>query len=200
MTHEVARIMALSLQPLYNAELVTTLAGMVKTATMMVNEKPTKFPVPFGSDSQPIRISNDSLIPDASQRAIIYFEGQDSDITDYKNSRSRMISSLRLICWYNLDKFESDNQGSVHLSLLAKILGLLPSCKNLSDDIQGIDIIPGKVHDSTSRLFNLYSYKEERGQYLQPPYYAFGIDLAVTYHLNHQCHADLKPVNTSASC
>ena len=201
MISEVAKILALSLMPMYASQKVTVLGGLVKVASQEIKEKQIeKFPIPYSAGSQPMQISNDAFIPDSSQRAIIYFEGSDSNVTMFENNKSRFKAALRLICWYNADKFQTDDDSSVHISLLAEILGLLPSAKRLSDQILALDIVPGSIIDSTPRLFSQYSYKEEKGQYLLPPYYALGIDLTTTFQINHGCNAKLKPVESGGCC
>lgn len=199
MNHAVAKVLAEALEPLYTIKLVSVLAGLVKTAvTETKDKKPKKFPIPFSSDSQPLQITNDSLIPDSSKRAIIYFEGNDTQMTDFTDKRSRMTSNLRLICWYNADQYET-KRGSVHTALLSYVLGQIPKAKQLADDIYITKIDIGKIHDSTAKLFSQYTYKEERGQFMQPPYYAFGIDITVEFQLNHFCHDIIIPIDT-ASC
>lgn len=200
MISEVARVLSLSLMPLYTNKIVTVLGGLAKTATVLKDGKPLRFPIPYGAKSQSMQIEDDSFIPDSRQRAIIYFEGTNADITAYENNKSKFRAALKLVCWYNLEMFETVNSASVQISLLSEILGLLPGAKNISDEILGLTVIAGAVQDSTPKLFSQYSYKEERGQYLQPPYYSLGIDIVTTFQINHGCHGKLIPINVGGCC
>ena len=201
MTHEVAKVLAQSLKPMHANSLITVLAGLVKTATTTARDnRPVKLPVLFGQYSNPIQVESKDLIPSSEQRSIIYFEGSDSSITQFYNDKSKMRSNVRLICWYNSEKYDLIEQSSIAISLLSNILALLPNAKKLSKDILGLEITPGTVYDSTARLFSQYSYKEEYAQFLLPPYYAFGIDIQVTYQLNHSCHAAITPTDSTGCC
>lgn len=201
MTHEVARVLSESLTPLYNTKIITVLAGLSKLAvTETRDQKSLRYPVPYDSDSQPMQVENDSLIPDHRQRAILYFEGTDSDVTTFEQDKSKMRSNLRLVCWYNSLMFQWEEGHSLHLTLVSAILKLLPNAKNQSDQLLAMDVRATRIYDSAAALFSRYTYREERGQYLLAPYFALGIDLSVTYQLNHECHGGLVPVESSVCC
>ncbi|CAG5001948.1 hypothetical protein DYBT9275_02773 [Dyadobacter sp. CECT 9275] len=202
MTHEVARVLATALMPMYNHQLVTVLGGLVKMALTDKGGKTVRFPVPHSDASQPMQIDNNAFIPDAKQRAIIYFEGTDSDIVSFDRDKSRMRTNLKLICWYNLNMFQVEGSNSVAVTLLNNVLGLLPSASALPGEILALKTVATKVIDKGPNLFSQYTYKEERSQYLQDPYYAFGIDLSCTYQINHtsDCHGKLIPVDTVECC
>lgn len=185
MTHEVARMLASSLLPLYTRNLVTVLGGMVKTATQKRDEKTVKFPVPFSSESMPLRVGNEDFVPDYRQRAILYFEGENAVIESNEVNKTKLSSNLRLVCWFNAEKFETTDGSSVHVALFAEIMALLPKATRLPGKALGMKLKFSDVQESVPRIFSKYSYTEERGQFLLPPFYAFGIGINASYQINH---------------
>lgn len=207
MTHEVALVLAKSLQPMFDHGLVTTLSGLVKTATVQRDGgKVERFPYPFASETQPIMMTNSDLIPDSRSRAIIYFEGNDTNVSESTAQRTRMTSEVRLICWYDSSKFQVSGVpakvDTVHTVLLSNILANLHKAKTIESPIKALNIDIIRVLDSTQRLFSNYTYKEERGQYLQAPYYAIGIDIRSTFQLSHSdgCFNKLLAVDSADEC
>lgn len=191
----IAQILSKRLDLLHSRQLVTVLGGLVKTASVArEGGRNIKFPVPFDTETQNIRIENSAFVPDQEQRAIMYFEGLNSTITESVRNKSKLRSNLRLICWYNANKFNVKGCSTIHEVLISASLKLLQNGRD-TDVVQGIVVMPTTVLDSSNTLFSRYSYLEERGQYLLAPYYAFGIDLNVTYQLSHNCHGNALPVD-----
>lgn len=203
MTHEVAKILAGTLEPLYRGGQVTVLCGLVKTVSQSRDNGIIRFPVPYDSDAPMFQIENSELIPDQKQRAIVYFEGSDSLITDYQVKKSVVSGGLRLVCWYNSNRFqqESTDPNTLHTSLIGNMLGLLKEHRLRPDGVlTALSVNATRVIDSYDTLFSKYSYIKERGQYLQNPYFAFGIDLDVKYQINHGCTTKPLLVNISDCC
>lgn len=203
MTNEIAKILAGSLEPLYNAELITVLCGLTKVATQQKASATTtvRFPVPYDYDSPTFQIENSDLVPNSKQRAIVYFEGNDTDITSFVQNKSKGRTGLRLVCWYNSQWFQSPEGHSIHSLLTSNILKLIWKARPLPDGIiGGFETEVTRIYDSASTLFSRYSYKEDYGQYLQNPYFALGIDITVTYQINHGCTSELLAVNANDCC
>lgn len=201
MTNEIAKILAGSLQPLYDSQVITTLCGLSKVATQKKTEATVRFPVPYDEDSPTYQMDRSQLVPDSRQRAIVYFEGNDSDITSFEGKKSKGRTALKLICWYDSNKFRSLDRGSIHPILTSAILNLIGKARPKPDDVvQGFAIDVTRIYDSAASLFSRYSYKEEYGQYLQNPYFALGIDITVTYQINHGCSTELLAVNADNCC
>lgn len=201
MTNEVAKILAGALQPLYNAELITVLCGLTKVVTQQKDKTTVKFPVPYDYDSPVYQIENSALVPDERQRAIVYFEGNDSDLTSFSQNKSKGSTRLKLVCWYNTNMLQHPQNESIHPVLVSKINGLIGKVKTHPDSIiQGFQVEATRVYDSAASLFSRYTYKEERGQYLQNPYFALGIDFTVTYQINHGCTSELLAINARDCC
>lgn len=201
MTREVARILADSLVPLYNAQLITVLTGLVKTVSQERNQGTIRFPVPYDTNSGSVQIENSALVPDKNQRAIVYFEGSDTSITEFARNKSRASSSVKLICWYNSLMFAQPENISLHEVLIGNVLKHIAEARPEQDSIiKTFDIDVTRVYDSSPALFSKYSYREERGQYLQTPYFSFAIDITVDYQLNHGCEYELIPIDADHCC
>lgn len=201
MTNEIARILSDSLQPLHDAQLITVLGGLSKVASQQRNQGTIKFPVPYDEDSQQYQIENSALVPNAKQRAILYFEGNDTNITDFNTKKSKADTRVRLVCWYNMDKFTKMPQGFVDSVFTSKIMECISKAKPRPDGIiVGLSVDVTRLLDSANTLFSRYTYKEERGQYLQSPYFALGMDITVTYQINHGCPIELLPVDADGCC
>lgn len=204
MTSEIAKILANSLEPLYNKGLVTVLGSLVKTASVQRDGRVIRFPVPYSDEDQPIQIDNSEFMPDASQRCIVYFEGENTNVTDANSERARMSTPLRLVCWYDSNKFQYPEGTNDSLaSALTKLLlqGLMRVKGNTGLPVYITDITPTRILDSSAALFSRYTYREERNQYLTAPYYALGIDLTINYQINYKngCTPELTPTDWNAN-
>lgn len=201
MTNEIAKILANALSPLVDSQIITTLCGLSKVATQKKAESTVRFPVPYDDSSPSYQIDRSQLVPDNRQTAIVYFEGNDTDITSFEGKKSKGRTSLKLVCWYNSQKLENPRGGSAHVILVSKILSLISKAKSRPDDVvQGLEIDVTRIYDSSAALFSRYTYKEEYGQYLQNPYFALGIDITVTYQINHGCTSELLAANAVDCC
>lgn len=201
MTSEVAKILAASLEPLRNKEIITTLSGLVKTVTQTTDAGTIRFPVPYDFNAVNYQIQNAALVPDQRQRAIVYFEGNDTNINLFEQRKTKASTSLRLVCWYDSSKIDAPNGGSVHVILASAMLTLIKGAKPKPNTIiAGLDIDATRIYDSADNLFSRYSYRQERVQYLQSPYFALGIDFTVTYQINHGCADALVPLNAQICC
>lgn len=201
MTNEIAKILANSLSPLVGAEIITTLCGLIKVVNQKKGDVTVRFPVPYDDTSPVYQMDRSQLVPDSQQRAIVYFEGNDTDITSFEGKKSKGRTSLRLVCWYNTQKLENPQGGSGHVILASKILSLISKARSKPGDVvQGLEIDVTRIYDSSESLFSRYSYKQEYGQYLQNPYFALGIDITVTYQINHGCTSELLAANTTDCC
>lgn len=182
MTHDVARILAQSLQPLLDQRIITTLCGLAKlvsTTSATPGTPPQRFPVPFDADSRIVQMDNADLIPDQNQTAIVYFEGTDSQITEIKDKGIRMSCGLRLVCWYNTKRLALS-----HTRLFSRVVSDLKNAKKSDGDIQGLTLTFGAVQNTAGLIFSPYTYREEKAQYMQPPFYAFAVSIRAEYSLN----------------
>jgi hypothetical protein len=203
MTHEIAKVLAGSLRPLYNQELISVLVGLVKLVTQDRDNRTIRFPIPYDFDAAAVQMENVDVIPDQKHRAIVYFEGDSSDLTSFEPKSSRARTDLRLVCWYNSMAYQvpDGNRETIHAVLVSQILTHLKAARPTQNGIvAAFKIEPTRIYDSAQSLFTKYSYHQTRGQYLQSPYFAFGIDVTVTYQINHGCTTTLIAVEPDNCC
>lgn len=187
--------------PLYNKEVITVLTGLVKTVSQERNNGTIRFPVPYDTNSGAVQIENSALVPDKTQRAIVYFEGSDTTVTDFDKRKSAASSALKLVCWYNGLMFNQPENISLHEVLIGNVMKCIAEARPEPDSIiKTFNIDVTRVYDSNPALFSKYSYREERGQYLQTPYFSFAIDIIVNYQLNHGCEYELIPIDADHCC
>lgn len=182
MTHEVARILAQALEPLLNQKILTTLCGLAKlvATTSATPGSPVKrFPIPFDTDARILQMDNGDLVPDQNQAAILYFEETSSQVTEVKDKGIRMSCGLRLVCWYNTERMPLS-----HTQLFGRILSKLKDAKKSGGDIQALTLTFGTVQNTAGLIFSPYTYREEKAQFMQPPYYAFSVSINAEYSLN----------------
>lgn len=200
MTNEIAKILARSLEPRQNSEIITHLCGLTKEVRQQKDGRVVRFPIPYDYDSANYQIDNSVLVPDQRYRSIVYFEGNDTSITGFEPKKSKASTSLRMVCWYDRSKFNKESSVPLHSGLISLFLSDLAQARpDIDSAIGGFKLDVNTIYDSVSSLFSRYTYVEERGQYLMAPYFAFGIDLTVTYQINHGCNADLFPIDV-ANC
>ncbi len=199
MTQEVAQMLAKSLIPMFDAGIITVLSGLVKTATVLSPEgKTIRFPIPYQSDDDALQIRNSALVPDSRQRCIVYFEEVDTDVTKSRENYTRFRSRLRLVCWFDVSKFQT-TPSNVQVALTARMTVDVRNTRSAEGSpLLALKVVPGKLLNNVPALFSKYTYKEEKTQYLQAPYYAFGIDFTADYQINHDCKNDeiLLPVQS----
>lgn len=201
MTNEIAKILAESLEPLRNDQIITHLCGLTKEVRQQLNGRIVRFPIPYDYDSANYDIEMSVLVPNKQYRSVVYFEGNDTDITDFSVNKSKARTGLRLICWYDRSKMGDENSQSIHAALISAFLLQLQKARPALDSpVQGFKLDVTRIYDSVASLFSRYTYAEERGQYLLAPYFAFGIDLSVTYQINHGCNAQLFPIDAVDCC
>ncbi|GAB4052528.1 hypothetical protein [Spirosoma litoris] len=181
-----------------NGPVISRLAGLVKTleTDAFTAPKKSRFPAPIEStDSYYARWGKafPDLVPNQKERLIVYFE--DFGAT---NSNGRWISKLRLIGWGNSGLFENVDINLLPVVLITKIARLL---KHVPVDFYSpvsalrCEVVGSPAADTN--LFSRYTYSETSSQYLLAPYFAFGLDLTITYVLNDDCTTELiaLPVN-----
>lgn len=194
---------------------IDKIAGLVQTAeyeeTTYDDEGVTKKTIikkiPITTDGPDNVCKDKSLVPDSSNKGMIYFEDI-GGITFLRTngSYSRYRSRLRMVCWfngkgvaqslegdYNDDYNEDYGGGNVPTYDVASILinhvvnrfvELNAQNKGKYLRLQvGIDNIPimGK------QLFSAYTYDMYNTQYLMYPYEYFAIDLNIEFEMHKSC-------------
>lgn len=126
------------------------------------------------------------LIPNSSNKSIIYFEdnGISSGLSNAYGKHH--ISKLTMVCWMNLKRVTgSSTPGSDFMMLLLKKIESLPfnSGKYLNVIVSHENILP-----QDSKIFSKYTYDEKEKQYLMSPYEFFAVNLSVKYIVSSRCN------------
>ncbi|MBC3785714.1 hypothetical protein [Spirosoma utsteinense] len=186
----IARYVANTLSPL-NGPIISRLAGLVKTleTDAYTPGKAAKFPVALDSEANPctgIGKRFPDLVPDQKERLIVYLEDGGSS-----NNGGKWTSRLRLIGWGNADLLTGAD-GVLTAVLIAKIERLLKTIRAPADSpISSLRCEIVGTPSSSVNLFQNYTYTETRSQFLLPPYFAFGLDLSISFTLNLTCYDSL---------
>ncbi|MGF7219036.1 hypothetical protein GGR92_005216 [Spirosoma lacussanchae] len=173
---------------------ISRLAGLVKTleTDAFTKGKTSRFPIPVEASQTPKASRGKSfpdLVPDDSERFIVYFE--DGGAT---KSGMRWTSKLRLIGWGDARQFSAqpiEVPGLLIAHITTRLEHRLPVAHN---PISGLRCQVVASPEASANLFSRYTYGEVRSQYLLSPYFAFGLDLQLTFVLNHDCLSDLTAV------
>lgn len=174
----------------YEGSLITRLAGLVKTVETDRFTKPkvSRFPVSVDEETSYTTTSGKKfpdLVPDKSDRLIVYFEGGTATPSGvHWNSR------LRLVAWGNADAFEiNGRQGpDVIVTLMNQLIQKVTTVSSpRTSPIAGLSCKVISIPEAGTNLFSRYTYQEMVSQYLIPPYFSFALDLQLTYHFQHGC-------------
>jgi hypothetical protein len=187
----IARYVASTLAPLHGP-IISRLAGLVKTLETddFTKNKTSKFPIALDDEANPCTRSGRSfpdLVPDKGERLIVYVE----ELQGAVNNGGKWTSRLRLVGWGNQELFTGAD-GVLTAVLIAKVDRLLKGIRAPADS--PIDSLRCEVlgtPPANVNLFANYTYSETRSQFLLPPYFAFGLDLQLTYLIKHDCASTL---------
>ncbi|RIV23601.1 hypothetical protein DYU11_11510 [Fibrisoma montanum] len=189
---------------------ISRLAGLVKVLETDrfskdkngADRRVHRFPISLESEPSTCTTSGrqyPDLVPDQSERLIVYFEDGNARSVD---GRAKWQSTLRLVAWGNSALFEAGDspKAAIPAMIMNAIGNTLRTAKESGrGPIQNLSVTITGVPDSNTNLFARYTYEQTRSQFLFPPYFAFGIDLTVTYTLQHDC-LDTLTYLTPAEC
>ncbi len=192
----IARCVADALQPL-NGPRISRLAGLVKVleTDAFTPGRVSKFPIPVEATLDACAQSGRSfpdLVPTDKERFIVYCEDNGSNATEPTGRKWR--STLRLVGWGNSSLFVTDRPPEMTGALLiAELIGHLRRNLTAPDNapIRSLELISISTPPAGANLFEKYTYSEMRAQYLLPPYFAFGLDLQLTFTLNVDCNSSI---------
>lgn len=200
MINAVSEVLKLRLSSLKTDGIVTSLHGISKVAyTSFLSKDPKKLdsiPVPYDIDSTDSCFKDDtlSLIPkEKGIRSIIYFESsQQSRFIDIDESEkpSTLSTNLKLVCWYNEEYFNSNQDvNSLLISIVSqKILSSNIKSSQYIDYLKVTDLSVSTIEDSMG-VFHKYTYLIEKENILLKPYGFFTLDIGVNYSIK-QCNTN----------
>lgn len=203
MQTEVANILHNKLLDLVDGNVITHHCGLVRkvdTKLLSGGQKFDQVPVPYQTTEADCCADGWSyLVPDATKRCIVYFEDFGVNFDDDER-RLWFSSNLRLICWYNAQLFEPDE--NLQLNLMLSLLTALKEPikpEHANPMILGLKVQALRSGVGGWELFNRYSY-EKGFPMLYEPYGYFGIDLKCSYQINYGCRTQPVPTEPDGCC
>lgn len=139
------------------------------------------------------------LVPNDKYRTLIYFEDRGVRIVNREGRLMTFRSTLRLVCWINLNKFATTNC-SLSSQIAAIIIKNLPNTKFNSGDYQQITVGSISEVPKSPDIFASYSYLEETNQYLLYPFDYFALDIETDFSIRQDCIDDDSIDITPKTC
>lgn len=172
---------------------VDKIAGLVRPITFQRAGK--EITIPVGIDvTDPLECSEDTqlaLVPDERYGVIVYFEDRGAGV-EKEDGRERLVSNLRLVCWVNTMKLNSDATAAGRI--MQEFKGAMAgSFYNSAGYLRIFHKVSGYPPKGPG-LFSPYTYPEGVRQYLLPPFDAFAIDIRTTYMVDASC---IVPIDTT---
>jgi hypothetical protein len=145
----------------------------------------------------PIDQNGNALVPDSSDKGLIYFEHVSLRATGTTGEATNFESILKLVFWGKLNPLAGAYDGAFDKAFLTasvtptyaqlKLMSRVPMTLHKSDNLARLMHSIDKVHMVQDDLFSKYTYKEEQTQYLLAPYTAFGFDIKSTFTVSLKC-------------
>lgn len=146
-----------------------------------------------------------NLVPATVKRCITYFEDLGAQPTGRQGDIFKFTAGLRLVCWFNMNRFAVGGACSFSNRLIVEILSKLPLSPFNASGLTKIEIGQARIVPKTSAIFSRYTYDEPIMQYLLFPYDYFAIDFKIDYEVDYNCfdpistdEADCTPLESSS--
>ena len=144
-----------------------------------------------------------AMVPDSTQKGIMYFEGRGARPQAYERGGLRIISFLRLVVWLNTKHLDVPNSCTgaatpVMTSIIEKFIGQGKNPFN-EGDYKRVVIGLNEITENDSGIFSQYSYDEARTQFIMPPYEYFALDFQIEFFIKSQC-VDYAYLKEPESC
>lgn len=148
--------------------------------------------------------SNDyiSYAPDTSRMSIIYFEDQGVDLVRDGSRYIDLVSSLKLVAWFNLDRINHTLVNSDQLMLL--IMDAIPKSFNNTNNILKARTEFQGEDPKTPEIFGDYDYDEAILQHLMHPYHYGALNYNIFFSVRPECVPEIvinpAPCITDPNC
>lgn len=133
------------------------------------------------------------LVPNSSNRSIMYFEDNGCVLTGVEGKLQRYKSSIRLVGWLNLQQFDTSSC-TISAEVIAAIIKVIPTgiFNAAGTNYQRVQIRLRNIVPKSQAIFGSYTYNEETTQYLMYPYDYFALDLEVDFAIHENCIQDVS--------
>ena len=144
---------------------------------------------------------NFDLMPDAKKRSIIYFEDGGVQFQGSDGRHRHWQSSLTLVCWVNMEKFEFSGCSISPLLIGSIMENIDTKLFNLPDDgIVGVQLNVIGESPKSAAIFSKWSYREEQDQYLLYPYDYFALNIQSNFRTAGSGCANEIIIKSNADC
>lgn len=151
------------------------------------------YPVSCTTTAQDCKLgAYNDLCPDSKYKTVIYFEDRG---VSYDRREGKLVfykSNLRLVCWINAVKLESDwcadgTDCSFAADIIKEIVCALPEFpENISPFVRVIPVVTSEEIRSNA-IFSQYTYNEKQVQYLMYPYDYFALNIETEFAVCQNC-------------
>lgn len=154
-----------------------------------------KFTIPVSTDTNitacgPYDLPDQSLVPDSSQKGILYFEDNGGQVTGSRGSYGNTYAwNVRLVLWLNKNLITGDAYSMISTNVVTAVMQAIGAYDmNPKNNYPFIGLlVRGTNQVQGSQVFSRYTYREEIRQYLMAPFEAYGLDLRLSFTLNPAC-------------
>jgi hypothetical protein len=186
------------------ADFVSVIAGLAKPVSYneevpngIEGERDSvlRFTIPVSTDTNiapcgPYDLPDQALVPDSSQKGILYFEDNGGQITGSRGSYGNSyVWNVRLVMWLNKNLITGNAYSMISANVVTAIMsgiGAYDVNPKNNYPFTGL-LVRGTNQVQGAQVFSRYTYKEEVRQYLMAPFEAYGLDLRLSFTLNPAC-------------
>lgn len=115
-------------------------------------------------------------IPNSERESIVFWEDYGARGLRMNARTTRYESTVRLVCWINLNKARSKSTSKYISEMISAIPKFLPDNRNVHISNRSI------IH-STTDIFARYDFRRDK-QYMTRPFYAFALEYSIKYNSN----------------
>lgn len=170
---------------------VDQLGGLVKIAEIKQSDKTVKrVPVDYSLSQHQTDINNhQAYMPDSKKRSVIYFEDKGIETVRHTSRYIDMVSTLKLVAWFNLERIDKDLNNCTQLMFLLaqnipKSFANQYNILKARTKLIGLDI-------KNKNIFSDYDYDEAEMQLLMYPYDYGDINYNIFFSINPSCVDDV---------
>lgn len=154
-----------------------------------------KFTIPVSTDTNiapcgPYEGPDQALIPDSSQRGILYFEDNGGQSTGSRGPYgSTYVWQVRLVMWLNKDLITGNGYSMISANVVTETLKAIGAFDTNPRNNYPFTNLTVRATNQVqgAQVFSRYTYKEAVRQYLMAPFESYGLDLRLSFTINPAC-------------
>lgn len=163
-----------------------------------------RFTIPVSVDTNippcsPYQVPDQALIPDSSQKGILYFEDGGGQVAGQRGPYGTIFNwNARLVMWLNKDLITGYGYTMISANVVNAALEAIGHyAPNPWNDYPFTRLVVRMTNQvQGAQVFSRYTYREPVKQYLMAPFEAYGIDLRITFVTDPRC---IYPTSTGTN-